>query len=102
MSTKNTQNLINYLNDKDKEIKVQFNKVYNAFFSKPSTMYEVEKSTNVRRENICRYVNTLRKSNQIFLIQKRKCSITSYPRVSEYTTNPDLLIEIHDDQLKLF
>jgi DNA-binding transcriptional regulator LsrR (DeoR family) len=51
----------------------QLKKVFNAFYEYPKTMKEVNTETNIMRENICRYVSTLRNVNQISLVGYRKC-----------------------------
>lgn len=90
---------------KDKEgvkFTAQLKKVYKAFFNDTFTMLEVEKITGIRRENICRYVAIFRKSDNIFFIRKRKCTASGYDNVCEFTTNPDLAMDIYKNQLKLF
>lgn len=73
-----------------KQFKAQLEMVYQAFTEKPMTMKEADVCTGIMRENICRYVNTLLESGRIAIIRKRKCTITGYPYVQEYTGNPDL------------
>lgn len=78
----------------------QTKKVFNSFFEFPKTMKEVDIETSVMRENICRYVRTLRNENRIALVGYRKCKITGNNKVGIYTTNPDLFPK--SNQLKLF
>ncbi len=78
----------------------QIKVIFDAFFEYPKTMKEVDAETNVMRENICRYVSTLRNENRIVLVGYRKCKITGNPKVGTYTTNPDLFPK--SNQLKLF
>lgn len=85
---------------KNKQYKAQLAKVYKAFTEKPMTMKEADICTGVMRENICRYVNTLLEEGRIAILRKRKCSITGYPYVNEYTGNPDLFPQ--SNQLKMF
>lgn len=66
----------------------QLKQVFNAFFEKPRTMKEVDKETGIMRENICRYCNMLRQQNKLFAVRKRRCKVTGYPSVIEWTTNP--------------
>jgi hypothetical protein len=68
----------------------QLKSVFNAFYEYPKTMKEVNIETNIMRENICRYVSTLRNANQISLVGYRKCTITGHNKVGAYTTNPEL------------
>jgi hypothetical protein len=78
----------------------QIKAIYNAFFEYPKTMKEVDAETNVMRENICRYVSTLRNQNRIALVGYRKCKVTGNQKVGIYTTNPDLFPT--SNQLKSF
>ena len=84
----------------DTIFKVQLLKVYNAFKVKPMTMKEADVFTGVMRENICRYVDTLLEQGRIAVIRKRKCRVTGYPYVNEYTADPELFPK--SNQLKLF
>lgn len=101
MNKKHNAPPFNSLNSQFKDTKFidQLNKVYNVFFEQPSTMKEVDIICGVMRENICRYVRTLRKAGKIYLINKRTCKVTKHT-AGEYTTNPKL-IPI-DPQTKLF
>lgn len=85
--------------NKDKRIK-ELNLVYDAFFNKPLTMKEVDKLTGVMRESICWYCKALRESNRLYKVRKRRCTVTKYNDVWEWTTNPDLKPE--NNQLELF
>jgi hypothetical protein len=82
------------------QAKDQLNKVFNAFFEFPKTMKEVDLETTVMRENICRYVRTLRNENRIELVGYRKCKVTGNPKVGIYTTNPELFPK--SNQLTMF
>jgi hypothetical protein len=84
----------------DKQFKAQLQRVYRALLDKPMTMKEVDAYTGVMRENICRYTSTLLEQNKIAIIRKRKCAITGFNRVNEYTANPDLFPK--SNQLILF
>ncbi|MBE7686269.1 hypothetical protein F7647_09385 [Tenacibaculum piscium] len=68
----------------------QLTKVYDALKVKPMTMLEVDVFTGVMRSNICRYISSLREQNKVMIIRKRKCTISKYLYVNEYTTNPSL------------
>lgn len=96
----NHDNSPNKRQGQDKEFKAQLIKVYNAFRSKPMTMLEADKETGVMRSNICWYVDTLLEQGRIALLKKRKCTVTGYPYVNEYTANPDLFPK--SNQYKLF
>ncbi len=85
---------------KDNHFQDQLSKVYKAFKAKPLTMKEADVQTNIMRENICRYVNKLLSEGKIAIRKQRKCQVTGYPYVNEYTGNPDLFPETN--QLKLF
>ncbi len=84
----------------DTKFKVQLVKVYNSFMVRPMTMKEADIYTGVMRENICRYVETLLEQDRIAIVRKRKCSVTGFLYVNEYTANPDLFPK--SNQLKLF
>ena len=64
--------------------------IYNALKENSYTTLEVAKATNILRANVCRHINTLLLQNTIAVIRQRKCSITGYPYVKEYTANPSL------------
>lgn len=101
MSTATTHRLIkDFKQGKDKEFIAQLNKVYESLKIKPMTMKEVDVFTGVMRENICRYIDDLLTQGKIAKIKKRKCSITGYPYVNEYTANPDLFPK--SNQLTIF
>lgn len=102
MSTTNTHSLENneFNQGKDKHFKVQLQRVYYALKEKPMTMKETDVYTGVMRENICRYIDILFEQGKIAITRKRKCTITNYPYVNEYTTNPDLFPK--NNQLELF
>ncbi|MCF7569477.1 hypothetical protein L3X37_14075 [Sabulilitoribacter arenilitoris] len=103
MSTKKSKHSLNSFGNgqaKYKHFTAQLKMVYKALMYKPMTMKEVDVFTGVMRENICRYIDTLLEQNKIAIIRKRKCSITGYPYVNEYTANPDLFPK--SNQLKLF
>lgn len=85
---------------KNKHYKAQLAKVYKAFTEKPMTMKEADVYTGVMRENICRYVDELLEQGRIAIVRKRKCTITGYPYVNEYTGNPDLFPQ--SNQLEIF
>jgi len=84
----------------NEKFKAQLTKVYKAFAERPMTMKEADVFTGVMRENICRYVDTLLEQGRIAILRKRKCSITGYPYVNEYTGNPDLFPP--SNQYKMF
>jgi|AntRauTorckE5430_2_1112549.scaffolds.fasta_scaffold48968_2 hypothetical protein len=85
----------------DKETKqAQTKRVFDHWHLHPSTMKECSVATGVMRENICRYVKGLRESKKVYLIDKRKCTITKH-RAGIYTTNPDL-VDIYTLQISLF
>ena len=77
----------------------QLNKVFQSFFDSPKTMKEVDRDCGVMRENICRYVSTLRENNQIWVLKNRRCRATGW-NANEYTTNPKLAPKAR--QLTLF
>lgn len=68
----------------------QLKRVYKAFYNSPKTMKEADKATGVMRENICWYCRELRKSNKLYLVGRRLCSITKH-EANVYTTNPALV-----------
>jgi hypothetical protein len=102
MESTNSQSLnnVSVSESKDNKFKAQLKKVYQAFKEKPMTMKEVDVYTGVMRENICRYVDVLLDQDRIAIIKKRRCTITGFPLVNEYTGDPDLFPK--SDQLNLF
>ncbi len=80
--------------------KIQLERVHKAFYAKPMTMKEADRLTGIMRENICRHCRSLRLAGRLFAIRKRRCSVTGYPHVTEWTTNPNLAPK--SNQLKLF
>ncbi len=84
----------------DTYFRAQLQRVYAAFFAKPMTMKEVDVETGIMRESVCRHCKKLRDQDKLFAIRKRRCTITNYPTVTEWTTNPDLAPK--DDQLSLW
>ena len=84
----------------DTKFTIQLLKVYNALKVKPMTMKEVDIHTGIMRENICRHIDILLQQGRIAVIRKRRCAVTGYPYVNEYTGDPDLFPQSR--QLKLF
>lgn len=82
----NSTNALDGNEGKDKQI----NRVFHAFYQRAMTTMEVSHQTNINRANICRYVASLRNESRIFFIRKRRCTVTQFPNVSEFTTNKDL------------
>ena len=102
MRSTNSQSLNSFSvsESKDNKFRAQLKKVYQAFKEKPMTMKEADVYTGVMRENICRYVNTLINQERIALRKKRRCNITGFPNVNEYTGDPSLFPQ--SNQLKMF
>jgi hypothetical protein len=75
-------------------------KVFDVLFMKPMTMKEVDLATGVMRESVCRHVDTLRKSDKLFKVGIKTCTVTGYPYVSTWSTNPKF--KPRENQLKLF
>ena len=88
------------LQREDKKRKAQLIKVFNAFFSEPKTMKEVDFETGVMRESICRYCKILRERGQLFAVTKRQCRATKFLDVTAWSTNPIYAPKI--TQLSLF
>jgi hypothetical protein len=102
MNTQSKQSLNSFGREQGKNthFTAQLKRVYDALMQKPMTMKEVDIYTGVMRENICRYIDVLSEQNKIAVIKKRKCNVTGYPYVNEYTTNPSLFPK--SNQLKMF
>lgn len=83
------------------ELNNQLARVEIAFQSGYKTMKEIDAETGIMRENICRYVRTLRQNNRIFRGKKRFCSVTKY-LAYEWTTNEKLKPTGEPRQLNLF
>lgn len=95
----NHDNSPNKRQEQDRHFKAQLIRVYKAFSEKPMTMKEADVCTGIMRENICWYVKELLEQGLIAVLRKRKCTVTGYPYVNEYTGNPDLFN--HSNQLKM-
>lgn len=102
MRSTNSQSLnsLSISESKDSKFKAQLKKVYQAFKEKPMTMKEADVYTGVMRENICRYVDMLIEQDRIAIRKKRKCSVTGFNNVNEYTGDPSLFPK--SNQLKMF
>ena len=85
---------------KDRHFQAQLVRVFNALKVRPMTMKELDVYTGVVRENICRHIDSLLKQGKIAIIRKRRCSITGYPYVNEYTA--DISLFPKSNQLDLF
>ena len=100
MEAHNINPKLSFKQGKDNHFTTQFQRVKQAFFERPMTMKEVDKETGIMRENVCRYCRVLRHQNNLFPIKKRRCTVTGYPTVWEWTTNPKFIPK--EIQLKLF
>jgi len=76
--------------NKNTQFESQLQQVYNVFKEGPMTMKEADVLSGVMRESICRHVNTLLKQGRIAIIRRRKCTVTGFNSVNEYTTDPNL------------
>lgn len=94
------KNTINNPSNKRQREDTQLKAVYNAFYEQPRTMKEVFVLTGVLREFVCWYCRTLRRSEHLYFIKKRRCTITGRI-VKEFTTNEDFVPE-YPKQLNLF
>lgn len=56
----------------------QFHTIKKAFSGTPATMLMVSHQTGIERANICRYVATMKKQNQIVLIGFGLCQISGF------------------------
>lgn len=94
------KNSLKSLQGQDSKLLPQSDKVYQALKIRPMTMKEVDVYTGVMRENCCWYFNHLLEQGKIAFIKKRRCSITGYPHVGEYSADPSLFPS--SNQLKMF
>lgn len=69
------------------ERKRQLIKTKESFNKQPSTMLMVSKDTDILRSNICRYVASLKKTEEIFKVKDGICPISKHP-ATFYSTNP--------------
>lgn len=102
MSTKDTNSLSNAFREKhskDKAFEIQTKRVYKAFFEAPKTMLMVSDETGILRANICRFVASLRKNDQVAEVKKDLCKISKH-RAGYLTTNPDQFPK--SNQLKMW
>ena len=97
---KNHKNTPNLRQVQDTKFTIQLLKIYNALKVKPMTMKELDIYTGIMRENVCRHIDILLQQGRIAVIRKRRCTVTGYPYVNEYTGDPDLFPQSR--QLKLF
>lgn len=72
--------------------------VYDSFFERPKTMFEVERDTHVVRPNICRYVGMMREDGDIRIVRKGHCPVSGWI-AGFYTTNPRFMPD--KDQLRI-
>ncbi|MBT6685759.1 MAG: hypothetical protein HOB05_05460 [Bacteroidetes bacterium] len=98
--SQNSLNIFRNGKNKDNRLQAQLQVVFDTLYRKPATMLMVSVETGIMRANICRYIDTLRKQNNIYLIRKGICPISKYSKVGFYTTNPELIPA--NNQLKLF
>ncbi|WP_242094378.1 hypothetical protein [Aestuariivivens sediminicola] len=96
----NHENSPNKRQGQDTIFKAQLQRVLNAFRVKPMTIKELDVYMGIMRENICRHLDNLLEQGRIAVIRKRKCSVTGYPYVNEYTADPNLIPK--PNQLILF
>lgn len=85
----------------DTKFNADLNKVYKALMVKPMTMKEVDVYTGIMRESVCRHISTLIEQGNIAVIRKRKCNVTNYPYVKEYTADKNLFPK-SSNQLRMF
>lgn len=78
----------------------ELKRVKQYLFAHTATMKQVFVATGIIRENICRRIAELRKSDQICKIKISKCPITGNGNVGFYTTNQELFTK--SPQLDLF
>ena len=82
------------------ELTGDVSRVYDVLKQSPLTMKEVDLRTGIMRESVCRHVNNLLKAGLIARTRVRRCSVTSYSNVNEYTGDSSLFPETR--QLSLF
>jgi len=79
----------------------QYKIVYQSFKECPKTMLMVCVETGIMRENICRYVADMEKSELIQIIRKGYCPHTQYV-AGFYSTDEALFTKSSIQQLNLF
>ena len=72
--------------------------VYDSFFERPKTMFEVERDTHVVRPNVCRYVGMMREDGDIRIVRKGHCPVSGWI-AGFYTTHPRFMPD--KDQLRI-
>lgn len=70
----------------------QEKRVFEAFYKGSYTMLEVATLTDVRRANICRLIAKWRKTDKVYFIKKRLCTV-SKSRAGMFTTNHEIFIK---------
>jgi len=86
---------------KDTHFVTQYKTVFQSFKERPKTMLEVSIETGILRANICRYIRTMRKSEQMQVIRKGFFPITKHI-AGFITTDKNLFQKPKVQQLKLF
>jgi predicted transcriptional regulator len=76
----------------------QIQRVYNLLKTTSATRKEISVLLDIDRANICWHVDNLKDNFRLWIVRKRKCSITGYT-AEELTCNPELKPEDH--QLKM-
>ncbi|WP_287676780.1 hypothetical protein [Bacteroides sp.] len=88
-------------NDKDSDLRTQYQTVYLSFKERPKTMLDVSLETGILRANICRYVADMEDKGIIQLLYKTVDEHTKFT-AGYYTTDKSLFGEVDDRQLKLW
>lgn len=96
----NTPNTNGDGNGKDSNYLPQIQQVSKSFFEKPKTSYQVAIDTGITRPNVCRYVGSLKKSDNIAVVRFGICPISKENGVQFLTTNPAFYPK--ERQLNLF
>ena len=86
--------------DKDAKYLTQFRKVQRYLYRNTASRSMTAANTGVPLQNVCYYVDMLRKQNQVAILKKDECEITG-KKVQFLTTNPALFPR-NNKQLKLF
>jgi predicted transcriptional regulator of viral defense system len=92
---------LNNSGDKGSHFRTQYQITYQFFKERPKTMLEVSDETGIRRANICRYIDKMRKKGQLELIHRGLCPVT-HCRSGFYSTDESLFNKSDVQQLNLF
>ena len=76
--------------DEDTKHLSDLQKVFDFFSRNPATMFMCEIETGIPRPYVCRYVDILRKNNDIQIAWYGRCPVSKHEKVQFLTTSKEL------------